>query len=45
MSGQAETGLETGRSVATLTRTELDQQAENLEGEIRQLEERIRWDK
>ena len=34
-----------GREVSVKTRSELNQQAENLEAEIRQLEERIKTEK
>ena len=37
----AEARLEEGRAISIKTRSELNQQAENLETEIRQLEERI----
>ena len=38
---KAEARLEEGRAISIKTRSELNQQAENLETEIRQLEERI----
>ena len=41
-SPQAEERLAAGRSVSTNVRAELNQQADNLEAEISQLEERIR---
>ena len=42
---QAEARLEAGRAVSVRTRSELNQQAENLETEIRQLEARIAEEK
>ena len=38
---QAEARLEAGRTISIKTRSELNQQAENLQTEIKQLEERI----
>ena len=42
---KAESRLEAGRAVSVCTRSELNQQAENLETEIRQLEARIAEEK
>ena len=42
---KAESRLEAGRAVSVRTRSELNQQAENLETEIRQLEARIAEEK
>ena len=42
---KAESRLEAGRAVSVRTRSELNQQAENLETEIRQLEARISEEK
>ena len=42
---QAEERLAAGRAVSTNIRAELNQQADNLEAEIHQLEERIRLEK
>ena len=42
---QAEERLAAGRSVSTNIRAELNQQADNLEAEIHQLEERIRLER
>ena len=42
---QAESRLAAGRQVSVKTRAELNQQAENLEAEIKQLENRIQTEK
>ena len=42
---KAEAKLTSGKAIALKTRAELNQQAENLEAEIRQLEDKIKTEK